>query len=189
MGEFDRDWGTEMWFCENFPCSYLFAGSRFHKEKIRRRHGGGERLVEESAKYHKTLFEHASQEGLKSNEIYSESGLRELLNGRYSDVEPKEVRIEAVETMKAHIEEHCPEKIEVAFLQHPIHLSFQMHRTSSHYWAYIWGEDTYLDTIDQKITAGLLREFERVLSRCEIQQKIDVIEFLDGLIKEIRERS
>lgn len=187
-----HDWGSEMWICEDFPSPYYYVGSRFHEEKIRRRlytaGGRWERHVEESRRYHTALRKHITQPGFKSNEIYSTTALGELVDGRYCDID-REARIEAIDMIKTYLDTHCPDKVEVALLQDQIPtLAFRLHRTDTHDWGYIWAEVVYLDTKDKNVTGGLIREFDAVLSQCKFQQKVEVIDFLDGLIKKIKEQ-
>jgi len=190
-GEYNKNWGTHMWICQNFLDVSYFTGTDLHLKWLKMRpyitKENLQTLLSESNKYHETFRDYImSKESFTSYEIYYKGAIEELAdpNGCFNDVETTD-RIRVLEKMQHYIKEYS-RKFNIRVTEAPTRLHFQVYGDSKRYWAYIWGSYVYVDTDDRTIIKGLFHEFDRHWNNCTIRGT-DVVNLLDEVIKKIKD--
>jgi hypothetical protein len=191
--EHERDWGNEMWVCSSHLSSFYFLGSPFFEARAKTRYyseSDWQTHAEHSRRYHERFIEHLEKiDGFMCRSIYSAVAMQELVkaDSRFGHV-PKEVIIDGLETMIVNVEKYWS-KADIAFLNKPLNLNFHVYQSGDRLWGSIFGDFLYADTTDSTFLKGLIHEeFAKLLGKCSIRDKKPVIDFLNGLIKQVKER-
>jgi hypothetical protein len=191
--EHERDWGQEMWECENLPSNFYFLGSDFFVERVKTRYyseSDWEMHARESKKYHERFIEHMENtDGFMRRGIISIADMKELASpdSRFRLID-KKVIIDGLEVMKEKIDKYW-RKADIALLEKPANFSFEVYQRGDRLWGSLFGDFIYADTTDLTFLKGLIyEEFPNLLSKCSIRGKKPVIDFLSDLIEKVDDR-